>query len=313
MELKNNLTFFNASQKETFFKTFPHHDRFKTFFNTAQGLGQYERSIHTDVADMSYDDLEKACQGVKIYLPEHLSRFKTVLAAYIEWQASQGNENAKELATVLFRIRYNADQHLQEYLIRDPRDIINALEKRYPSHQAYYEPVVAILCWAGLDYGMICSLPVDALTEIDGTLKIQLDSYVLEIKDPEQVRIINAYLRIKDGSIVDRGNYSPAVMVTDRLLRIVPSARGVEITSISVDLMRRKMSAAFHVCCASYPGGIIGLQKSGYCNRLYLAEKDGVTDLIQYIKSNEPSAPESERKIKNLIDMYYSYKKVYNL
>ncbi|MDD6837408.1 MAG: hypothetical protein PUF04_09720 [bacterium] len=312
MGIREYQTMYNPQRKDDFFHAFPQHERYRAFFGIQQGVGSHEVNIDTDIADMSFDDLEVACQNVKIYLPEHLVRFKAMLNAYMEWQKSLGNNNADDLVSELFRIRFDLSRHFPEYIVQDPNEIISALALHYPPRFAYYEPIVAILCWAGLNYEMICSLAADSVTPENNIIKVQVEGRFFVIEDPLHVQLINAYLGVKDGQSVPR-QYDAHVYNTGHFLYAVPSSRGELPAPVSPDTVRKRFSAALLECCSWYQGGFLGLQKSGYCHRMYAYEQQGNTDLDRYIQDNEPTAPASIRKIKALVDMYQIYKRTYYL
>jgi len=310
---KTQTNFFNLQRKLEFLELFPKYDRIKRYLGIEVGVGKYEQSIGTDIADMSLKDLDLACQeSEEPFLPEKLADAQRIVSAYIRWQADSGNKNAEELAESL-PLRYRIANHFPKYILKDSDRILETLARDYPPHMAHYQAVIAALCWAGLEYDHICSLSADAVTCENNTIKIQVEGHVLVIDDPLSAKIINAYMEVPNGARVFRNKYDAEVFVTDKFLRVVSTVRGNYVEKITSAHVKNNMSKVLNGNNSWYRGGCFELQRSGLFQRMYRAEMNGETDLSQYILNHEPFAPKGKRTIPDIIDGYKLYKKVYKL
>lgn len=282
-----------------------------------ESISDYEASIGKDVAEMSFDEAKKAMSTANVGTYTSAATVALFVKKYVKWCNQNKVFDSVNLRLLDLTISdVDASVTLKRQLFISEEDLIKEMRRVRQFDDGYYEVIVLILAWLGVDRKDILTIKIDDVNFDSNEIMFRKDNRVIQmsknIKD-----ILYVFSRTKIGTRAS--NPRPREVYRDDsfdsfVRKFCPKEQlGLELTESQIIFATNRMNQAY-VDLGNEPKFThSNVAKSGALRRLYELEQSGVDVFSIRNKQIVKETFVIDDNLNRILWLYKNYKVAFNL
>lgn len=281
------------------------------------GLSVAEESSCKDVAVMSIEEVLSAIGKVNISKYATAASALSLIKKYVQWCAENKvfNISGKEFDEISVD-HIDISESLSKLLFKDEDDFLTALRSVRPFDDGYLEVVVMVFSWVGIELSQIFDVKIPDVDLFDRV--IYLNNGLKKISFSERVgEILTVYSRTRMAKR-QNGTCLRDVYRDDSynmfIRRFCPKSQlGRELTKPQIKAAVNQMNQDYIELGNTAKFTTRNVCMSGALRRVYELEQTGVDIFSIKNKSSVIEAYRASDKLYEILWLYRSYKRAFNL
>lgn len=279
-------------------------------------IGRHEEFLRKDLAEMTRCEVAEALRNAKITTYNTATNACSLIKNYVKWcQDSRVFENLNlELLSITVD-DIDASEHIGKMLFKNESDFIQALRVTRPFDDGYYDVIVMIFAWLGINMNRAMRVRV---SEVDFERKVISVGEADEISFSDELgQILLMYSRTKTGTRLNKNG--PREVYRDDsfgwfIRKFCPKSHlGKELTKLQVTSLVHDMNQIY-IDLGNEPKFTVGnVLASGAMYRVWQLEQSGVDVFSLKNKSATINAHGLSTKLYEILWMYKNYKLAFSL
>ena len=280
-------------------------------------IGIYEEAIQVDIAEMSHNDAVEAVRGTKTGSYGSAAHVASLIKSYARWCKDSGALSNVNCALMSISVDdIDSSRHLSTLLFKSEDDLISEMRSVRPFDDGYFEVVVLLFAWLGIDTRTSMSIKIDDVNIEDKFIKIESDGRIVQFSDAV-ADVISVYAKTKVGTRAARGETRQVYRDNsyDRFIRkfCPPKQLGKELTLSQVRSAISEMNQIYVEEGNESRLNTSNVMVSGALHRVWTLEQSGLDVFSVKNKSIVAEAFGLDAKPYEVLWLYKNYKAAFNL
>lgn len=289
----------------------------ETFRSAMDAISLHESVLQIDLAEMELPDVVTAIGNVRIGTYGSAANVCSMVRAYVDWCVK--NNVFSKVNTKLLELsvdEIDASKNIKRLLFKNESDFVRALRETRPFDDGYYDVVVMIFAWIGIELDRAMNVKIGDVNFEQQV--VILDDGARSVRFSDELHdILLTYSKTKTGTRLGK-NGQRVVYRDDSFDRFIrkfcPSAQlGKGLTKLQVISLVHDMNQIY-VDLGREPKFTVGnVLTSGALYRVWCLEKSGVDIFSPKNKSLVKDSYGLNSKACEILWLYKNYKRAFSL